>query len=89
MPGRFDRLSILLYLGMGWSGLLAYESVFSQLSPFSLSFIVAGGILYSAGVVFHLWDQLRFQNAIWHAFVVAAATFQYAAVFSTVLAATA
>lgn len=88
-PGRFDRLSIVLYLGMGWSGLLAYKSVFSQLSPLSLSFLIAGGILYSAGVVFHLWDQLRFQNAIWHAFVVAAAAFQYAAVFSTVLAATA
>jgi channel protein (hemolysin III family) len=51
--------------------------------------VIAGGILYSAGVVFHLWDQLRFQNAIWHAFVVAAAAFQYAAVFSSVLAATA
>ena len=59
----------------------------------SFSFTVCsyqvGGILYSAGVVFHLWDQLRFQNAIWHAFVVAAAAFQYAAVFSSVLAATA
>jgi hemolysin III len=88
-PGRFDRVSIVLYLAMGWSGVLAYESVFSQLSLLSLSFIIAGGILYSAGVVFHLWDQLRFQNAIWHAFVVAAAAFQYAAVFSSVLAATA
>jgi hemolysin III len=88
-PGRFDRVSIVLYLAMGWSGVLAYESVFSQLTLLSLSFIITGGILYSAGVVFHLWDQLRFQNAIWHAFVVAAAAFQYAAVFSSVLAATA
>jgi hemolysin III len=85
-PGRFDRVSIVLYLAMGWSGVLAYESVFSQLSPLALSSIIAGGMLYSTGVVFHLWDQLRFQNAIWHAFVVAAAAFQYVAVFSSVLA---
>jgi Haemolysin-III related len=86
---EIDRVSIVLYLAMGWSAVLAYESVFSQLSPLSLSFIIAGGMLYSGGVVFHLWDQLRFQNAIWHAFVVAAAAFQYVAVFSSVLAATA
>jgi channel protein (hemolysin III family) len=41
-PGRFDRISIVLYLAMGWSGVLADESVFSQLSPLSLSFIIAG-----------------------------------------------
>jgi hemolysin III len=38
-------------------------------------------MLYSAGVIFHLWERLRFQNAIWHSFVLAAAACHYAAVF--------
>jgi hemolysin III len=84
-PGRLDRVSIMLYVAMGWSGVLAYDSVFSRLSPLSLALMIAGGILYSAGVIFHLWDELRFQNAIWHAFVTAAAVFQYAAIFNSVL----
>jgi hemolysin III len=83
-PGRFERLSILLCLAMGWSGVLVYDAVFSTLPSSTVTYLLTGGVLYSAGVVFHLWDRLRFQNAIWHMFVLAAASFQYAAVFSAV-----
>jgi hemolysin III len=83
-PGRFERLSILLCLGMGWSGVLVYDAVFGTLPSSAVTSVLTGGVLYSSGVVFHLWDRLRFQNAIWHAFVLAAASFQYAAVFSAV-----
>lgn len=83
-PGRFERLSIALCLALGWSGLLAYDAVFSPLPPSTICLIVMGGLLYSVGVVFHLWDGLRFQNAIWHAFVFAAAAFQFFAVFDLV-----
>jgi hemolysin III len=86
-PGRFERLSIVLCLALGWSGLLAYDAVFSQLPGSTICLIVTGGMLYSVGVVFHLWDRLRFQNAIWHAFVVGAAALQFCAVFSSVSAA--
>ncbi|MDI6836910.1 MAG: hemolysin III family protein [Rhizobiaceae bacterium] len=79
-PGRYDRLAILLYLAMGWSGALAFEPI-SQALPFvTVLLIVVGGVLYSAGVVFHVWERLRFQNAIWHGFVVAAAAVHYSAV---------
>ena len=44
--------------------------------------IVIGGIIYSLGVVFHVWERLRFQNAIWHGFVVAAAAVHYSAVLT-------
>jgi hemolysin III len=62
-------------LALGWSGLFAYDDVFSPLPLSTIFLIIAGGVLYSVGVIFHLWDGLRFQNAIWHAFVFAAATF--------------
>ncbi|WP_336814830.1 PAQR family membrane homeostasis protein TrhA [Bosea sp. MMO-172] len=80
LPGRFDRLSIVLYLLIGWSGLLIWESV-SLLPATTLWLIVAGGVLYSIGVIFHVWESLPFQNAIWHGFVLVASGCFYGAVF--------
>jgi hemolysin III len=80
-PGRFERLSIILCFVLGWSGLYVYDDVFGRLPLSALVLIITGGFLYSAGVVFHLWDRLRFQNAIWHLFVVAAAALQFWAIF--------
>lgn len=80
LPGRFDRLSIALYLLIGWSGLLLWESV-SLLPATTLWLIVAGGLLYSIGVIFHIWESLPFQNAIWHGFVLVASGCFYGAVF--------
>jgi len=81
-PAHFERLSILLYLGLGWSGALIYEQVIVGLSPVTLRLLTVGGVLYSAGVVFHLWERLRFHNALWHAFVLAAAACHFCAVFA-------
>ncbi|MCF1434547.1 hemolysin III family protein [Agrobacterium vitis] len=83
-PGRYDRLAILLYLAMGWSGVLALEPISERLPPVTMVLIFTGGILYSAGVIFHVWERLRFQNAIWHGFVVAAAAVHYSAVVTAI-----
>jgi hemolysin III len=81
-PGRFDRLAILLYLAMGWSGVLAVGPLLSALTATTLVLILIGGIIYSAGVIFHVWEKLRFQNAIWHGFVVTGAAVHYSAVLT-------
>lgn len=86
LPGRFDRLAIVLYLVMGWSGVMIYDTVVSSLSAVTLGLIAAGGLLYSLGVIFHVWERLRFQNAIWHAFVLLGAACHYTAVLDLVLA---
>jgi len=83
-PGRFDRLSIVLYLILGWSGLSAYAPVTEALRPLTLWLIAIGGALYSIGVIFHVWRSLRFQTAIWHGFVLTAAGVHYSAVLSCV-----
>ncbi|AZO82048.1 MULTISPECIES: hemolysin III family protein [unclassified Bosea (in: a-proteobacteria)] len=80
LPGRYDRLSIALYLLIGWSGVFAWESV-AQLPGMALWLIVTGGLLYTLGVVFHVWHALPFQNAIWHSFVLAASGCFYGAIF--------
>jgi hemolysin III len=83
LPGRFDRLSIGLYLMLGWSGLLAYESVIAALQPTALWLLAIGGALYSVGVVFHIWRTLPFQNAIWHGFVLAATACHYGTIWAS------
>ncbi|WFS23546.1 PAQR family membrane homeostasis protein TrhA [Rhizobium rhododendri] len=81
-PGRYDRLAILLYLAMGWSGVLVAGPVAARIPSVSMLLIVVGGVVYSLGVIFHVWEKLRFQNAIWHAFVLTAAGIHYAAVMT-------
>ncbi len=84
-PGRFDKISVGLYLAMGWSGLIAYDAGLKSLPQLALWFIIAGGLLYSFGVIFHSWRRLRFQNAIWHGFVLLGAACHYTAVLDLVL----
>ena len=79
LPGRFDRLSIALYLLLSWSGVMMFD-VIATLPASTLWLLGAGGLLYTCGVLFHLWERLRFQNAIWHAFVLGAAACHYSAV---------
>jgi len=80
LPGRFDRLAVVLYLLLGWSGAVVYEPVVVALPSLSIWLLAAGGALYSIGVVFYAWRSLRFQNVIWHTFVLVAACCHYAAV---------
>jgi hemolysin III len=80
LPGRFDRLTILFYLAIGWSGLLVVESVAEVLSTRAMFLIAAGGAAYTTGVVFHIWHRLKYHNAIWHGFVVTGAGLHLAAV---------
>ena len=79
LPGRFDRVAVVAYLLLGWSGVMAYD-VIGSLPSLTLWLLAAGGVLYSIGVIFHLWESLHFQNAIWHAFVLVATICHYTAV---------
>lgn len=76
------RLSVVLYLVMGWSGIVVLRPIADSVPGISLVLLVAGGVIYSLGVVFHVWERLRFQTAIWHAFVVAAAMVHHSAVIA-------
>src|ERR1700743_3507681 len=85
LPGRLDRLSVGLYLAMGWSGLMLYDAVVTALPKLALWFVLIGGALYSLRVIFHAWRRLRFQNVIWHCFVLLGAACHYTAVMDLVL----
>lgn len=74
VPERFGRLAIALYLAIGWSGVLVFQSLAQTLPTTTMWLLLAGGITYSLGIVFHLWERLKFQNALWHVFVVTGAS---------------
>jgi hemolysin III len=86
LPGRYDRVAVGLFLAMGWSGLMLHDSVAAALPRLALWFVIAGGALYSLGIIFHAWQRLRFQNVIWHCFVLLGAACHYTAVLDLVLA---
>ncbi|MEO3472099.1 hemolysin III family protein [Roseomonas sp. CAU 1739] len=84
-PHRFERASIAAYLALGWALLGALPVMLERLPTGALVLLGVGGVLYSAGVAFHVWRRMPFQNEAWHLCVVAAATCHFAAVVVTVV----
>jgi hemolysin III len=84
-PRRFDKLTILLYLAQGWLVVFALEPLTASLPNQALWLLVIGGVVYTAGVPFHLMERLRFHNAIWHLFVLAGAACQFVAIKGAVI----
>ncbi len=84
-PRRFDRLSVVLYLLQGWIVLLAIGPIARTLPSDALYLLLAGGIVYTLGVAFHLMEWMRFHNVIWHVFVLGGAVCQFAAIKIAVL----
>lgn len=67
-----SRLSLALYLGMGWLAVLAIKPMWTSMPTTGLLWVLAGGVLYSAGVLFFAYDhRIRFSHFIWHLFVLA------------------
>lgn len=85
-PRYISRLSVALYLVQGWAVLAAIEPLISALPGRALTLLMAGGVLYTVGVVFHLWERLPYSNAIWHGFVLVAASCHFMAVLLIVAA---
>ena len=79
-PTRPRWPALALYLGLGWAGLVLGRQVLAALSPAGYALVLSAGILYSAGLIFFLWERLRFHNTIWHLFVLTASGLVYAAV---------
>ncbi len=68
---RHSRLSTALYLAMGWLVLIAVRPLWQRMPAWGLFWLLAGGIMYSVGVLFYSMDRFRFGHFIWHLFVLA------------------
>lgn len=79
--GRFRLVSTFLYLGMGWLGVMAIKPMLANLPEPGLWWLLAGGLSYTAGVVFYLWRQLPFHHAVWHLFVLGGSVSHFVAIY--------
>lgn len=85
LPGRFERAMIWMYLALGWGGAAILAQQIAELPLGAAVMLALGGVLYSVGVIFHQWDSLKFSNAVWHIFVLAAAICHYGAIMGGVV----
>jgi hemolysin III len=86
LPRGLEGFSLPIYLLLGWVALVAIEPLLEAFGSTVVILIVLGGVLYSLGMIFHVWRKLPYQNAIWHSFVLAAAALHYTAILDVVTA---
>jgi len=69
--GRFEIISLLLYLVMGWLIVFDFTALALAVSPRAISLLIAGGGFYTAGILFYVWNSLKYNHVLWHLFVLA------------------
>jgi len=79
-PRRFEKVSIALYLLMGWMVIAVIQPLSASVAAVDLWLLIAGGLVYSAGVIFHVVERLPYHKAIWHALVLVAAALHFIAI---------
>jgi len=82
---RYKRISIGLYLGLGWLIMVAIEPMITNVAPGGMVLLLVGGLFYSLGVIFYVWKTLVYHHAIWHMFVLAGSASHFFAVFLYVI----
>lgn len=69
LTGRYEGISIIVYLVMGWFILVDITTLYQTVPGPGFILLVTGGITYSLGVIFYIWEKLPFSHSIWHIFV--------------------
>lgn len=82
---RFKLVRVGIYLAMGWLILFATPELVASLNTTALYLTIAGGVVYTAGVVFYLADRIPYMHAIWHLFVVGGSACHFSAIYLGVL----
>jgi hemolysin III len=82
---RYRRLAVLLYVAMGWVGIIAFRPLLAHLQTGGMVLLLAGGAAYTLGVPFYLWRKLPYHHSVWHFFVLAGSVLQFLAVFFYVM----
>jgi hemolysin III len=78
---RYARLSLMLYLGTGWIGVLAAGPIIANMETTGLLLLALGGLAYTGGVAFFVWESMPFNHAVWHLFVLAGSTCHFLSIY--------
>lgn len=81
---RFRKLMVAIYLIMGWMAVVAAKQIYLHLPSVSLTFLILGGVAYSAGVIFYMWRKLPYSHGIWHLFVLAGSILHFFAIYYSI-----
>lgn len=82
---KMKKISLLLYLIMGWLSILVIRDLIASLSITSLIFLLIGGFFYTFGTLFYIKKDLKYNHAIWHIFVLGGSIFHFFTVFLNLL----
>jgi hemolysin III len=82
---KYKKLSLGLYLGMGWLVIIAIQPMLNNVDTGGMLLLLAGGLSYSFGVIFYAWKRLFMHHAIWHLFVLGGSALHFLAVYYYVL----
>lgn len=82
---RYGFISTLIYVAMGWLGVLFIEPMLSVLPLEGLLWILGGGLAYTVGLIFFAWERLPFNHTIWHLFVLLGSICHFVAVLRFVI----
>ena len=77
---RYNTVSTLVYIAMGWLVVIAADTVWTLVPKWGIFWLFAGGIAYTAGAVFFLAERIRFFHFVWHLFVIAGTACHFIAV---------
>ena len=79
-PHKFERTSIAVYIAMGWLIVTVMQPLSASMAAVDFWLLVAGGLIYSAGIAFYVIERIPFHKAIWHGFVLCAAIVHFSAI---------
>ncbi|AMQ06632.1 PAQR family membrane homeostasis protein TrhA [Sporosarcina psychrophila] len=74
---RFEFVSLIFYIVMGWLILIAIKPLYTHLTLAGFALLVIGGLLYTFGSIFYAWRKIPYNHAIWHVFVIAGSASMY------------
>lgn len=84
-PGRFELLSLIAYLLMGWLIVFVFDTFKANIDPVGFWLMVAGGLAYTGGILFYVKDRITHFHTIWHIFVMAGSILQFFAILLYVI----
>ena len=83
--GKFEKISLALYLAMGWLIAFDYENVMDYVSPLGIALLFVGGAFYTLGIIFYAIEKIPYNHFIWHLFVLAGALSHWFFIFFGVI----
>ncbi|MEX2315568.1 MAG: hemolysin III family protein [Pirellulales bacterium] len=76
----YERLSVTLYLAIGWMGILTIQPLIERISLQGVAWLLAGGLAYSCGAFFYVRSEVKYSHAVWHVFVILGSALHYGAI---------